>query len=61
MIITDVNTKYLTPPLEKFNREDKICFLKEDFNINLMKMNSENNNSQFCNTKRFYPFAPLLL
>ena len=51
MIITDVNTKYLTPPLEKFNREDKICFLKEDFNINLMKMNSENNNSQFCNTK----------
>lgn len=51
MIITDVNTKYLTPLLEKFNREDKICFLKEDFNINLMKMNSENNNSQFCNTK----------
>ena len=42
-------TKYLTPLLEKLNREDKICFLMGDFNINLMKINSESDNSQFCN------------
>ena len=42
-------TKYLTPLLEKLNREDKICFLMGDFNINLMKINSESDNSQFYN------------
>ena len=34
MPITDFNSKYLTPLLEKLNREDKFCFLMGDFNIN---------------------------
>ena len=47
MPIADFNSKYLTPLLEKLNREDKFCFLMGDFNINLMKINSESDNSQF--------------
>ena len=50
MPIADFNSKYLTPLLEKLNREDKFCFLMGDFNINLTKINIESNNSQFYNT-----------
>ena len=50
MPIADFNSKYLTPLLEKLNREDKFCFLMGDFNINLMKINSESDSSQFYNT-----------
>ena len=45
MPIADFNSKYLTPLLEKLNREDKFCFFLSDFNINLMKINSESDNS----------------
>ena len=38
MLIADFNSKYLTPLLEKQNREDKFCFLMGDFNINLLKL-----------------------
>ena len=50
MPIADLNSKHLTPLLEKLNREDKFCFLIGDFNINLMKINSESENLQFYNT-----------
>ena len=45
MPIVDFNSKYLTPLLEKLNREEKFCFLIGEFNINLMKINSESDNS----------------
>ena len=61
MPIADFNSKYLTPLLEKLNREDKFCFLMGDFNINLMKINSESDNSQFCNAMCSYFFTPLVL
>ena len=50
MPIADFSSKYLTPLLEKLNREDKFCFLMGDFNINLMKISSESDNYQFYNT-----------
>ena len=52
---------YLTPFLEKLNREDKFCFLMYDFNINLMKINSESDSLQFCNTMCSYFFTLLFL
>ena len=61
MPIADFNSKYLTPLLEKLNREDKFCFLTGDFNINLMKINSESDNSKFYNTMCSYFFTPLVL
>ena len=50
MPLADFNSKYLTLLLEKLNREHKFCFLNGDFNINLMKINSESDNLQFYNT-----------
>ena len=44
MPIADFNSKYLTPLLQKLIREDKFCFLMGDFNINLMKINSQYDN-----------------
>ena len=46
MLITDFNTGYLTPLLEKLNRENTI-FLMEDRNIILMKVDNVNGNFQF--------------
>ena len=37
MSMADFNLTYLTPLLEKFNKEDKLCFPMSDFNIDLMK------------------------
>ena len=45
MSITDFNLTYHTPLLEKRNKEDKLCFLVGDFNIDLMKMDSNFDNS----------------
>ena len=50
MSIADFNLIYLTPLLEKSNKEDKLCFLIGDFNIDLMKIDSKFDNSQFYNT-----------
>ena len=61
MAIADFNSKYVTPLLEKLNGEGKFCFLMGDFDINLMKINSESDNSQFYNTMCSYYFTPLLL
>ena len=45
MPIADFNSKYLTSLLEKLNRGEKFGFLMGDFNISLMKINSESDNS----------------
>ena len=38
MSIADFDLTYLTPLLEKLNREEKLYFLIGDFNIDLMKI-----------------------
>ena len=57
----DFNLTCLTSLLEKLNKEDKLCFLMGDFNIDLMKMDSKFDNSQFYNTMCSYFFSPLIL
>ena len=37
MLITGFNSTYLTPLLEKLNKEDKMCFMMRDFSIGFMK------------------------
>ena len=55
MSITDFNFNfdfiltYLTPLLERLNKEDKLSFLMGEFNIDLMKKGIKFNNSQFYN------------
>ena len=60
MPATDFNTNYLTPLLEKLNREDKFVLIG-DFYINLMKIYSENGNYQFYNTLCSHLFSPPIL
>ena len=60
MSIADFDSTYLTPLLEKLNKEDKLCFLMGDFNIDLMKMDSMFDKSQFYKTTCSY-FLPLIL
>ena len=43
MSIADFNLTYVTPLLEKLNKEEKLCFLIGDFNIKF-------DNSQFYDT-----------
>ena len=50
-----------TSLFKKLNREDKFWFLMGDFDINLMKINSEYDNSYFYNTMCSYFFTPLVL
>ena len=59
MSISDFNSIYPTPLLEKSHKEDKLCFLMGDFNIDLMKMDCKFNNSKFYNAMRSY-FLPLI-
>ena len=59
MLIADFNLTYLTPLLEKLNKEDKLCFLIGDFDIDLMKMDSKLDNSEFYNTMCSYFFCHL--
>ena len=61
MSIADFNLTYLTLLLEKLNKEDKLCFLMGDFNIDLIKMDSKLHSSQFYNTMCSYFFSPLIL
>ena len=61
MSIADFKLTYLTPLLEKLNKEDKLCFLMGDFNIDLMKIDSKFDNPQFYNTMCSYFFSPLIL
>ena len=59
MSIAEFNLTYITPLLEKLNKEDKSCFLMGDFNIDLMKMDSKFDNFQFYNTMGSYFFCHL--
>ena len=50
MLITDLNLTYLSPLPENLNKEVKLFFLMGVFSINLMKIDSKLENSQFHNT-----------
>ena len=59
MSIADFNLTYLTPLLEKLNKEGKLCFPMGDPDIDMMKMNSKFDNSQFYNNMCSYFFHRL--
>lgn len=50
MLTTDLNLTYLSPLPENLNKEVKLFFLMGVFSINLMKIDSKLENSQFHNT-----------
>ena len=47
MKISDFNNEYLTPQLAKILEEEKTCLLMGDFNISLLKTDTNSNVSDF--------------
>ena len=51
MSIDDFNDNYMTPLLEKTSSKNKTLILLGDFNINLLKSNTDTGNSASKNTR----------
>ena len=57
----EFNIKCVTPLLLKLRKDDKHYFLLGDFNINLLKCNSDHETFNFYRIMRSYFFTPLVL
>ena len=57
----DFSDKHLTPMLDKLSKEDKLCFLMGDFNINLLNVESKPDVSEFHHIMSSHLFAPYIL
>ena len=57
----DEFNKYLTKCLTKINREKKECYIAGDFNIDLLKYESNNTYAEFLNTLTSNGFLPHIL
>ena len=53
--------EYIEPLLEKISTENKLCSLMGDFNIDLLKIDSNNDSNSFFNIMTSYFFAPYIL
>jgi len=61
MSITEFNSFYLTPLLDKVGNENKKIFLLGDFNINLLKSNENNDISSFLDCLGSHLILPQIL
>ena len=61
MPILYFNNYFLNPILEKVGTENKEVMLLGDFNIDLLKVEQENNNNNFLDIFRFSMFFPQII
>ena len=61
MKISDYNNQYLTPLLAKTLQEEKTWLLMDDFNMNLLNINTDHKVSDFYNILSSNFFAPYML
>ena len=59
--IKQFNDEYIEPLLEKITSEKKICALVGDFNIDLLKSNTNNDINLFYNSMTTHFFTPFIL
>ena len=52
---------YLSKTIIKINKENKECYLSGDFNIDLLKCDTNNKYSEFINTMTSFGFLPYIL
>ena len=52
---------YLSKTITKINKENKECYLSGDFNIDLLKCDTNNKYSEFINTMTSFRFLPHML
>ena len=57
MPIEEFNEEYILPLLEKASKENKPLILLCDFNINLLKSDSDNSVSNFLGSFSLLPFS----
>ena len=53
--------KYIAKCLTKVNKKKKECYLTGDFNIDLLKYDSNNKYAEFLNTMTSFGFLPHIL
>ena len=59
--ISDFNTHYIEPLLDKISSENKICSIMGDFNIDLLKIDSNEDANSFYINMTSHFFAPFIL
>ena len=59
--ITDFSTIHLEPVLTKISNENKMCIVMGDFNINLLKTDTNNAYNLFLNTMTSHNYSPYIL
>ena len=59
--ITDFNTKHIDPLLQTISDENKQCVLMGDFNIDLLKCDTNNDSNLFLNNLSSNFFTPYVL
>ena len=59
--IADFNNKYIEPLLDKISTENKICSIMGDFNIDLLKIDSNEDANSFYINMTSHFFAPFIL
>ena len=60
MITKFLNNEHLTPLLSRINKEEKICVLMGDFNINLLRNDTKPEVSKFFDNLLSHFFAPYI-
>ena len=61
MDLTDLHCNYLNKLLENISKDQKSIFLLEDFNVNLLNYNDDNQTNEFLDSLAFNSFIPLIL
>ena len=59
--VKDFNDRYIDPLLNKLNREGKLCSLMGDFNIDLMKSDTNDSYNEFYTNLASHFFVPYIL
>ena len=61
MPVDDFNDFYLNPLLEKLSKDNKLCFLMGDFNIDLLHYDSHPSTNEFLDTLASNHFLPHII
>ena len=59
--VSDFSNLHLDPILQKIDKENKLCVLLGDFNVDLLKLEIENSASYFFNNMSSHYYTPYIL
>ena len=59
MSVNEFNNDYLTPLLDKASSENKLIFLTGDFNVDLLKADTNKDCAEYLDILSSYDFLPI--